>query len=101
MEKPLKESPELFGEVIDVKDVVQHPQYYGHGDAEVIAKLNRMAPFLSMMRDKGMSYRQISEILEVLTGLTIRPDRVKKYIKKFNPPTIYITITDRMPNDGA
>ena len=101
MEKPLKESAETFGEIIDAKDVVHHPKDGGPVDTELIAKLNRMAPFLSMMRDKGMSYKQISEILEVLTGLVIKPDRVKRDIKKFNPPTIYITITDRMPNDGA
>lgn len=93
-----------FGEVISKEEVVFAPNA-GHmhysQQSELIAKLNKVAPFLAMLRDKGMTYRQISEILEMLTGISIKPDRVKRYIVKVNPPTIHITITDRDVEDGA
>jgi len=87
-----------FGEVIGKDEVVFAPNadhvHYTQ-QSELIAKLNKVAPFLAMLRDKGMTYKQISEILEMLTGISIKPDRVKRYIVKINPPTIHITITDR------
>ena len=91
-----------YGEIIDIASVVSHPSSFTtNEDEEVITKLHKVAPFLSMMRDKGMTYRQISEVLETLTGLCINPNRIRKYILKHNPPTIHITITDRMPEDGT
>ena len=93
-----------FGDVISKDEVVFAPNadrmHYSQ-QSELIAKLNKVAPFLSMMRDKGMTYKQISEILELLTGISVKPDRVKRYIVKVNPPTIHITITDRDVEDGA
>ena len=93
-----------FGEVISQDEVVLAPNvssiHYTQ-EPDMIAKLNKVAPFLAMLRDKGMTYRQISEILEMLTGISIKPDRVKRYIIKVNPPTIQITITDRNDEDRA
>ncbi len=95
---------EDFGEVINKDEVVFAPNvesvHYTQ-QSELIAKLNKVAPFLAMLRDKGMTYKQISEILEMLTGISIKPDRVKRYIVKINPPTIQITITDRDDEHGA
>ena len=87
-----------FGEVINKDEVVFAPnadRMHYTQQSELIAKLNKVAPFLAMLRDKGMPYKQISEILEMLTGISVKPDRVKRYIIKVNPPTIQITITDR------
>ncbi len=95
-----EEKPEeSFGAVVDMSDVVFHPQTLISRDVALIAKLNRLAPFFAMMRDKGMSLVQISDIREALTGLQIKPSRISKYIKKHNVPVIRITITDRMPKD--
>jgi transposase len=58
-------------------------------------KLKKVTPFLSVLRDKGMTYREIAEILEVLTGMEIDPNRVRNYVRRANPPTVHITITDR------
>jgi hypothetical protein len=94
---PFRNTEVSFGSIIPVEDVVYHPQTLISRDTELIAKLNRLAPFFSMMQDKGMSPAQISEVLEALTGLQIKPRRIAKYIKKYNRPVIRITITDRMP----
>ena len=92
-----------FGEIIDAKDVVKHPSTSVHhsNDSEMIDKLTRVAPFLSMMRNQGMTYKQISEVLEALTSLTVTPSRLKRYIRKISPPTIKITITDRNSDNGS
>ena len=101
MMNPFSKSKEIFGEIIEIGDVVCHPNTDLINDVELIAKLNRLAPFFSMMKDKGMSLVQISNILEALTGLQIKPSRISKYIKKYNVPVIHITITDRQPDNGA
>ena len=88
-----------YGKVISEEDVVVHPQSRNR-DPEVMEKLKKVAPFLVILREKGMTYREIAEILEVLTGMDIDHNRVRKYIIKANPPTIHITITDR-DDDGA
>jgi len=86
-----------YGTIINKEDVVGHPST-SISNRETIAKLNKVAPFLSMMRDKGMTYRQISEVLE---SLTISPNRIRKYVVKHNPPTVRIVITDRMPEEDG
>ena len=88
-----------YGKVISEEDVVVHPQSRNR-DPVVMEKLKKVAPFLVILREKGMTYREIAGILEVLTGMEIDHNRVRKYIIKANPPTIHITITDR-DDDGA
>ena len=99
MSNPFRKTESLFGSIIPMEDVVCHPQTLLANDTEMIAKLTRLAPFFSMMKDKGMSTAQISEVLEALTGLQIKPKRIAKYIKKYDVPVIHITITDRIPKD--
>ena len=94
-----KKTNKSYGELISEKDMVVHPQSRNR-DPVVIDKLKKITPFLSVLRDKGMTYREIAEILEVLTGMAIDPNRVRNYILKANPPTIHITITDRV-DDGT
>lgn len=89
-----------YGEVISAEDIVVHPQSRNR-DPEVIAKLKKVTPFLTILRDKGMTYKEIAGILEVLTGMDIDPNRVRNYVVKANPPIIQITITDRDEEDGA
>jgi hypothetical protein len=103
MRNPFSKSnkTEAFGEIISREDVVFGPTVHYTQDPEMIVKLNKVAPFLSLLRDKGMTYKQISEILELLTGISIKPDRVQRYVIKVNPPTIQIIITDRDEEDGA
>ena len=98
-----KSNKTTFGDIINREDIVSAPNMGIHytQEPEMIAKLNKVAPFLAMLRDKGMTYKQISEILEMLTGISIKPDRVKRYIVKVNPPIIQITITDRDDEYGA
>jgi|TARA_R110000824_G_scaffold320638_2_gene507609 hypothetical protein len=102
-EEDIEPTKSQYGIIIDKEDIVGHPSTSIHytSDRETIAKLKKVAPFLSMMRDMGMSYRQISEVLESLTGLTINPNRVRKYIIKHNPPTVRIVITDRIPEEDG
>ena len=88
-----------YGELIAMEDVIVSPQSRNR-DPVVMEKLKKVAPFLVILREKGMTYREIAEILEVLTGMDIDHNRVRKYIIKANPPTIHITITDR-DDDGA
>ena len=88
-----------YGKVISEEDIVVHPQSRNR-DPVVMEKLKKVAPFLVILREKGMTYREIAGILEVLTGMSIDHNRVRKYIIKANPPTIHITITDR-DDDGA
>ncbi len=94
-----KTSNENYGELIAMEDVIVSPQSRNR-DPVVMEKLKKVAPFLVILREKGMTYREIAEILEVLTGMDIDHNRVRKYIIKANPPTIHITITDR-DDDGA
>jgi hypothetical protein len=103
MKNPFSKSnkTEAFGEIISREDVVFGPTVHYTQDPEMIVKLNKVAPFLSLLRDKGMTYKQISEILELLTGMSIRPNRIRNYIIKVSPPTIQIIITDRDEEDGA
>ena len=104
MKNPWKKTKRTFGEVISREEVVfapNVPDIHYTQEPELMAKLNKVAPFLAMMRDKGMTYKQISEILELLTGISIKPERVQRYVIKVNPPTIQITITDRDEEDGA
>ena len=89
-----------YGETISVEDIIIHPQSTNR-DPEVIEKLKKVTPFLTILRDKGMTYKEIAGILEVLTGMEIGPNRVRNYVVKANPPTIQITITDRDEEDGA
>ena len=88
-----------YGKVISEEDIVVHPQSRNR-DPVVMEKLKKVAPFLVILREKGMTYREIAGILEVLTGMEIDHNRVRKYIIKANPPTIHITITHR-DDDGA
>ena len=88
-----------YGKVISEEDIVVHPQSRNR-DPVVMEKLKKVAPFLVILREKGMTYREIAGILEVLTGMSIDHNRVRKYIIKANPPTIHITITDS-DDDGA
>ena len=94
-----KTSNENYGELIAMEDVIVSPQSRNR-DPVVMEKLKKVAPFLVILREKGMTYREIAGILEVLTGMSIDHNRVRKYIIKANPPTIHITITDR-DDDGA
>ena len=94
-----KTSNTNYGEIMSVEDIVVHPQSTNR-DPEVIKKLKKVTPFLTILREKGMTYKEIAGILEVLTGMTIDPNRVRNYVIKANPPTIHITITDR-DDDGA
>ena len=89
-----------YGEMISVEDIITHPQCKNR-DPEVIEKLKKVTPFLTILRDKGMTYKEIAGILEVLTGMEIGPNRVRNYVVRANPPTIQITITDRDEEDGA
>jgi len=89
-----KKTNKSYGELISEKDMVVHPQSRNR-DPVVIDKLKKITPFLSVLRDKGMTYREIAEILEVLTGMEIDPNRVRNYVRRANPPTVHITITDR------
>jgi hypothetical protein len=104
MRNPFSKSNKItFGEIINREDIVSAPNVGIHytQEPEMIAKLNKVAPFLSLLRDKGMTYKQISEILELLTGMSIKPNRVRNYIIKVSPPTVQIIITDRDDEDGA
>jgi subtilase family serine protease len=94
-----KKTKENYGEMLSAKDIVMS-KHSSTRDPVVIDKLKKVTPFLSVLRDKGMTYREIAEILEVLTGMDIDPNRVRNYVTKANPPTIHITITDR-EDDGA
>ena len=94
-----KKTKESYGTPIKAEDIITSPQGRNR-DPVIIAKLKKISPFLCVLRDKGMTYREIAEILEVLTGMEIDPSRVRKYVVKANPPTIHITITDR-DDDGA
>jgi len=88
-----------YGELISAEDIIIHPQSRNR-DPVVIAKLKKVTPFLIILREKGMTYKEIAGILEVLTGLDIDPNRVRNYVVKANPPVVHITITDR-EDDGA
>ncbi len=102
MKNPFRKSNEIaFGEVISREDVVLPPNVHYTQEPELMSKLKKVAPFLSMLRDKGMTYKQISEILEMLTGITVKPQRIRDYVIKANPPTIQIIITDRDDEDRA
>jgi hypothetical protein len=104
MKNPWKKTNKVYGEIISREDVVfapNVPSIHYTQEPELMAKLTKVAPFLAMMRDKGMTYKQISEILELLTGMSIKPNRVRNYIIKVSPPTIQIIITDRDDEDGA
>ena len=104
MRNPFSKSNKItFGEIINREDIVSAPNVGIHytQEPEMIVKLNKVAPFLSLLRDKGMTYKQISEILELLTGMSIKPNRVRNYIIKVSPPTVQIIITDRDDEDGA
>ena len=94
-----KQTKKNYGEMLPAEDVIIS-KHSSTRDPVTIDKLKKVTPFLSVLRDKGMTYREIAEILEVLTGMTIDPNRVRNYVKKANPPTIHITITDR-EDDGA
>ena len=94
-----KNTDKSYGEMVSAEYIVIS-KHSSTRDPVVIDKLKKVTPFLSVLRDKGMTYREIAEILEVLTGMTIDPNRVRNYVKKANPPTIHITITDR-EDDGA
>lgn len=98
-----KSNKTTFGDIINREDIVSAPNMGIHytQEPEMIAKLNKVAPFLSLLRDKGLTYKQISEILELLTGMSINPNRLRNYVIKVSPPTIQITITDRDEEDGA
>ena len=88
-----------YGEIMSAEDVVVHPQSLNR-DPDIMEKLKKVTPFLTILREKGMTYKEIAEILEVLTGMSISKNRVRNYIIKANPPTVHITITDR-EDDGA
>jgi|TARA_Y100001951_G_C11252091_1_gene247068 hypothetical protein len=88
-----------YGELISEEDIIVHPQSRNR-DPVVIEKLKKVTPFLTILRERGMTYPEIAGILEVLTGMDIDPNRVRNYILKANPPTIHITITDR-EDDGT
>ena len=94
-----KTSNTNYGEIMSVEDIVVHPQSTNR-DPVVMEKLKKVTPFLTILREKGMTYREIAGILEVLTGMDIDPNRVRNYVIKANPPVVHITITDR-EDDGA
>tara|TARA_B100000809_G_scaffold254262_1_gene291249 strand:+ start:982 stop:1281 length:300 start_codon:yes stop_codon:yes gene_type:complete len=94
-----KSTKVAYGEMMSVENIVVHPQSTNR-DPVVMEKLKKVTPFLTILREKGMTYKEISEILEVLTGMKISLNRVRNYIIKANPPTVHITITDR-EDDGA
>ena len=94
-----KSTKATYGQIMPIEDVVVHPQSTNR-DPVVMEKLKKVTPFLSILREKGMTYKEISEILEVLTGMKISLNRVRNYIVKANPPTVHIIITDR-EDDGA
>jgi hypothetical protein len=94
-----KSTRAAYGNIMPIEDVVVHPQSTNR-DPVVMEKLKKVTPFLTILREKGMTYKEISEILEVLTGMKISLNRVRNYIVKANPPTVHIIITDR-EDDGA
>ena len=94
-----KTSNTNYGEIISMEDVIVSPQSRNR-DPVVMEKLKKVAPFLTILREKGMTYKEIAGILEVLTGMDIDPNRVRNYVIKANPPVVHITITDR-DDDGA
>ena len=94
-----KTSNTNYGEIMSVEDIIVHPQSTNR-DPVVIEKLKKVTPFLTILREKGMTYKEIAGILEVLTGMDIDPNRVRNYVIKANPPVVHITITDR-EDDGA
>jgi len=94
-----KSTNTTFGKMMPVEDIVIHPQSTNR-DPVVMEKLKKVTPFLTILREKGMTYKEIAGILEVLTGMDIAENRVRNYIIKGNPPVVRVIITDRN-DDGA
>jgi hypothetical protein len=89
-----KSTSTVYGRAVPVEDIVVHPQSINR-DPVTMEKLKKVTPFLSILRENGMTYKEISEILEALTGMKIATNRIRNYIIKANPPTIHVTVTDR------
>jgi hypothetical protein len=94
-----KSTKVAYGEMVSVENIVVHPQSTNR-DPVVMEKLKKVTPFLTILREKGMTYKEIAGILEVLTGMDIPDHRVRNYIVKANPQVVRVTITDR-EDDGA
>jgi hypothetical protein len=84
-----KTSNTNYGEIMSIEDIIVHPQSTNR-DPVVIEKLKKVTPFLSILREKGMTYKEIAGILEVLTGMDIDPNRVSLYDIVANPIRINI-----------
>jgi len=82
---------ESVGVIIDKEDIVydEHSKWVPEQ-----ANFKKLLPFLIVLHDNGMTYKQISELVLILTGMNVLPERIRKNCKKLSPPVIKITIKE-------